>query len=242
MRWVPAWPGRSRAGAERAPRLVGRRGLPGVPARLAIGIAVLVTAVAVAYFTPVFAVRTVRVDGAAAVPEDQVRAELGVPDGLSMLRIDTTAMAARVASIPKISTARVQRVFPGTVRVTVRERTPVLWFAGPGGAHLVDAESVEYAVEPAPPGVPELAAAGAAPAIRQEAVTVVTALPSSLAAEVAKLEARSASDIVLTLRDGRTVLWGGADDAARKAAVVGPLLTRDGTIFDVSSPNLVTVR
>ncbi|WP_332909209.1 cell division protein FtsQ/DivIB [Nocardia asteroides] len=242
---MPAWPGRfARPGGRRPgdPRPAGRRGLPGVPVRVALGVAVLVTAVAVAYFTPVFAVRTVRVDGAAAVPEDQVRAALGVPEGRSMLRIDTTAMAARVASIPKISTARVQRVFPGTVRVTVRERTPVLWFTGQGGAHLVDAESVEYAVEPAPPGVPELAAAGAAPAIRRVAVTVLTALPPALTAEVAKVEARTASDIVLTLRDGRTVLWGGADDAARKAAVVGPLLTRDGTIFDVSSPNLVTVR
>ncbi|MEV0358043.1 FtsQ-type POTRA domain-containing protein [Nocardia sp. NPDC050697] len=230
---MPAWPGR------RSARPRGRRGLPGVPVRVALGVAVLVTAVAVAYFTPVFAVRTVRVDGAAAVPEEQIRAELGVPEGRSMLRIDTTAMAARVASIPKISTARVQRVFPGTVRVTVRERTPVLWFTGPGGAHLVDAEAVEYAVEPAPPGVPELAAA---PPLRRAAVTVLTALPPALGPEVAKLEARSASDIVLTLRDGRTVLWGGADDAARKAAVVGPLLTREGTIFDVSSPNLVTVR
>ncbi|WP_245650630.1 cell division protein FtsQ/DivIB [Nocardia harenae] len=234
---MPAWPGPRSA---REPRPRGRRGLPRLPVRLGLGVAVLVTAVAIAYFTPVFAVRTVRVDGAAAVPEDQVRAELGVPEGRSMLRIDTTAMAARVASIPKISTARVQRVFPGTVRVTVRERTPVLWFAGPGGAHLVDAEAVEYAVEPAPPAAPELTAA--APALRQAAVTVLTALPPALAAEVAKLEARSASDIALTLRDGRTVLWGGADDAARKAAVVGPLLTRDGTIFDVSSPNLVTVR
>ncbi|MFC8046918.1 cell division protein FtsQ/DivIB [Nocardia sp. NPDC057353] len=240
MRWLPAWPGR--AAARSGGRPARRRRLPR-PARWGVlGVAVLVTAVAVAYLTPAFAVRTVRVEGAAAVPEDAVRAELGVPDGLSMLRIDTTAMAARVASIPKISTARVQRVFPGTVLVTVRERTPVLWFTGPGGAHLVDAEAVEYAVEPAPPGVPELAAAGATPATRQAAVTVLTALPPALAAEVAKVEARSASDIVLTLRDGRTVLWGGAEDAARKAAVVGPLLTRDGTIFDVSSPNLVTVR
>ncbi|SLJ82852.1 Uncharacterised protein [Mycobacteroides abscessus subsp. abscessus] len=37
-------------------------------------------------------------------------------------------------------------------------------------------------------------------------------------------------------------MWGGADDAERKAAVVLPLLTREGTVFDVSSPNLVTVK
>lgn len=54
--------------------------------------------------------------------------------------------------------------------------------------------------------------------------------------------ARSVSDIELKLRDDRTVVWGGTDDSERKAAVVLPVLTRPGTVFDVSSPDLVTVR
>ncbi|MFI6048353.1 cell division protein FtsQ/DivIB [Nocardia sp. NPDC051321] len=209
-----------------------------------LGVCVLAIVGAVAWFTPVLSVRTVKIDGVVAVPEQQVRDLLEIPSGRSMLRIDTTAVARRVASIPKVRTARVQRVFPSTVRVTVVERTPVLFFDSPQGAHLLDAESVEFAIEDAPIGVPKLVTdhpASDAPLTRA-AVAVLAAVPPALAVQVDEVVARSISDVSLNLKDGRTVLWGGTNDAERKAAVVLPLLTRPGTVFDVSSPNLVTVK
>ncbi|MFE3444783.1 cell division protein FtsQ/DivIB [Nocardia sp. NPDC059180] len=207
-------------------------------------VCLLVTLFVAAWFTPLLSVRTVEIDGLSAVPEDRVRELLEIPDGQSMLRIDTAAMAARVAGIPKVSSVRVQRSFPSTVRVTVTERTPVLFYTSERGAHLLDAESVEYAIEPPPIGVPELKAEhpGGADPSTQAAVAVMTALPPMLSSQVGEVAVRSISDISLRLRDGRTVLWGGADDADRKVAVVQPLLTRPGTVFDVSSPNLVTVK
>ncbi|WP_280235324.1 cell division protein FtsQ/DivIB [Nocardia cyriacigeorgica] len=207
-------------------------------------VCLLVTLFVAAWFTPLLSVRTVQVDGLSAVPEDRVRELLEIPDGRSMLRIDTAAMAARVAGIPKVRSVRVQRSFPSTVSVTVTERTPVLFFTSEQGAHLLDAEGVEYAIEPPPIGVPELKAehpGGADPATRA-AVAVISVLPPVLSSQVGEVAVRSISDIALRLRDGRTVLWGGADDVERKVAVVQPLLTRPGTVFDVSSPNLVTVK
>lgn len=209
-----------------------------------LGVCVLAVVGAVAWFSPVLSVRTVKIDGVVAVPEQQVRELLEIPSGRSMLRIDTTAIARRVAAIPKVRTARVQRVFPSTVRVTVVERAPVLFFDSPQGAHLLDAESVEFAIEDAPIGVPKLVTdhpASDAPVTRA-AVAVLGALPPALVVQVDEVVARSISDVSLNLKDGRTVLWGGTNDAARKSAVVLPLLTRPGTVFDVSSPNLVTVK
>ncbi|TLF81033.1 cell division protein FtsQ/DivIB [Nocardia cyriacigeorgica] len=207
-------------------------------------VCLLITVIVVAWFTPLLSVRAVQIQGLSAVPEERVRELLEIPDGQSMLRIDTAAMAARVASIPKVSTVRVQRSFPSTVRVTITERTPVLFYTSERGAHLLDAQSVEYAIEPPPIGVPELKAGhpGSADPGTRAAVAVVTALPPALRVQVGEVAVRSISDISLRLRDGRTVLWGGADDAERKVAVVGPLLTRPGTVFDVSSPDLVTVK
>ncbi|MFE7802811.1 cell division protein FtsQ/DivIB [Nocardia sp. NPDC057440] len=209
-----------------------------------LGVCVLVVLGVLAWFTPVLSVRTVRIDGLVAVPGQQVREQLEIPSGRSMLRIDTTSMAGRVAGIPKVHTVRVQRVFPSTVKVTVDERTPVLFFDSPQGAHLVDAESVEFAIEPAPIGVPKLITAhpGSDDPVTRAAVSVLVALPPALSVQVGEVVARSISNISLNLQDGRTVLWGGTNDAQRKAAVVLPLLTRDGTVYDVSSPNLVTVR
>ncbi len=161
-----------------------------------------------------------------------------------MLRIDTTAIARRVASIPKVRSARVQRVFPSTVRVTVVERTAVLFYDSPQGAHLLDAEGVEFAIEATPIGVPKLITErpGAADPVTGAAVSILAIVPPALAVQVSEVVARSISDISLNLKDGRTVLWGGTNDAERKSAVVLPLLTRPGTVFDVSSPNLVTVK
>lgn len=216
--------------------------------RVRIGIAagtVIVLALGlVAYFSPILSVRSVRVEGLSAVTEQQVLEALQVPEGRSMLRIDTDEMAQRVARLPKVSSVRVQRVFPSSVRVTVVERTAVLYFEAPDGAHLIDSESVEFAIEPAPIGVPKLVTEhpGGNDPVTRAAVTVLNAVPGTLRFEVGEIVARSVSDIALQLRDGRTVLWGGPNDSERKASVVIPLLTRPGDVFDISSPNLVTVK
>lgn len=209
-----------------------------------LGMCVLTIALVVAWFTPVLSVREVEITGIAAVPEEQVRERLEIPDGRSLLRIDTDAIARRIAAIPKVHSVRVQRVYPSTVRVTVEERIAVLFFESPQGAHLLDSDSVEFAIEPPPVGVPKLITdhPGGADPVTVAAVQVVSALPPALKIQVGEVVARSISDISLTLKDGRTVVWGGANDAERKAAVVMPLLTREGTVFDVSSPNLVTVK
>jgi cell division protein FtsQ len=44
------------------------------------------------------------------------------------------------------------------------------------------------------------------------------------------------------LLDGRIVVWGGTEKSERKAAVTLPLLTQPGQTYDVSSPDLPTVR
>ncbi|MFE3226852.1 cell division protein FtsQ/DivIB [Nocardia sp. NPDC059228] len=210
------------------------------------GVVVLIAFGLVAWFTPLLSVRTVQVEGLSAVPEQQVQDALEVPDGLSMMRLDTNAMAERVSRLPKVRSVRVQRVFPSTVRVTVVERTPVLYFDSPDGAHLLDCDSVEFAIESPGPGVPKLVTdhPGGSDPVTKAAVVVMAAIPVPLRDEVGvgAVVARSVSDIALELRDGRTVLWGGTADSARKAAVVGPLLSQPGKVFDVSSPNLVTVK
>ncbi|MCC3314609.1 FtsQ-type POTRA domain-containing protein [Nocardia africana] len=207
-------------------------------------VVVVIVLLVIAYFTPALSVRSVQVEGVSAVPEQDVRAVLQIPDGRSMLRIDTDAIARRVASLPKVRSARVQRVFPSTVRVTVDERTAVVFFDSPQGPHLLDGDSVEFAIEPPPPGVAKLVTGhpGSADPVTRAAVAVLDAAPPALRAQVGEVVARSVSDIELKLRDDRTVIWGGADDSERKAAVVLPVLTRPGTVFDVSSPDLVTVR
>jgi len=227
-----------------AGELLGPGGLRRVRWWALLAVTVLTALLSISWFTPALSVRTIEINGLSSISEEQVHEQLDIPDGLSLMRIDTVAMAERVASIAKVRSARVERVYPSTVRVTVDERRAVLWFDAPEGAHLMDRDAVEFAIEAPPIGLPRLVTdhpSGGDPLTRA-AVTVVNAVPSVLNIQVDEVLARSISDISLKLTDGRTVLWGGADDAERKAAVVLPLLTREGTVFDVSSPNLVTVK
>lgn len=207
-------------------------------------VALVITFAALAWFSPLLSVREVRIVGAGAIPEEDIRELLQIPDQGSILRIDTAGMAQRVASIPKVRSAQVQRVLPATVRVRIEPRTPVLYYDTAEGAHLLDADGIEYAIEPAPIGVPQLVTEkpGSTDVLTRAAIAVARVLPPELKVQVDSVRAETVSDISLTLRDGRTVLWGSSEDGERKSAVVLPLLTRPGTVFDVSSPSLVTVR
>lgn len=205
---------------------------------------VVVALAAVAWFTPLLSVRTVSVQGLATIPEDEVLAALDVPHGDPLLQVDTAAAARRVAAIPKVAQARVQRQYPSTVKVTVDERVPAVFFDSPQGTHLMDASGVDYAIEPAPPGVPRLKVSnpnGSDPTTRA-ALDVLATLPPDLRGQVGEIAATSISDIRFTLRDNRVVVWGSLDGSDRKAAITPPLLTQPGKTYDVSSPDLPTVK
>ncbi|SCC36329.1 cell division protein FtsQ [Rhodococcus qingshengii] len=215
---------------------------PLIVAPLAI---VLVVGIALtAWLSPVLSVRGTEVLGATTVSEEQILSLLAVPTGQPLMRVDTGAAAARVATIPKVASARVQRMYPSTIRVTVTERVPVVFVDSPEGAHLLDEKGVDFEMGVPPPGVPRLVTP--TPGWNDEptlaALEVLSVLPPDLRFQVGEVAARSISSVTLTLLDGRVVNWGGVEHSDRKAAVTLPLLTQPGQTYDVSSPDLPTVR
>ncbi len=204
----------------------------------------VVVLVVVAWFTPLLSARTVTVVGNAGVPSEEILAALSVPAGQPLLRVDTGAAADRVASIAKIDHVRVERNYPSTIKVTVVERAPAVFYDAPEGTHLMDASGVAYAIEPPPPGLPRLAVARPAQddAATVDALTTLESLPPHLRPQVTEVSAATLPDIRLTLVDGRQVLWGSVEESEHKAAILGPLLGQPGQVFDVSSPDLPTVK
>jgi cell division protein FtsQ len=196
-------------------------------------------------FSPLFAVRHVRVMGASGAAEDQVRTAAHVPDGTPLLRLDTAAITARVEQVPVVASAHVDTSFPSTVTVTVSLRAAVGYLHVDGGYRLMDRTGAQFQTTTAAPrGLPELALptgvlareAGAAVA------TVAAALPATLRARVASIQAFDPSAITVLLRDDRVIHWGSAERSGDKAAVLAALLTRPGRVFDVSNPDLVVSR
>ncbi len=191
-----------------------------------------------------FDARSVQVVGTRELPADVVRAVAAVRLGTPMMRLDTKAIETRVAALPRVASVQVRCSVDGTVRIEVTERTPVAVVRRDGRVHLVDATGTDYAATPVgPPGLPELQVAHVGPrnAATMAALTVLTELPAWLRVQIRSIAATSPADVVLELGKGREVRWGDVGEGERKAAVLGPLLTQPGEIYDVSSPALPTI-
>lgn len=196
------------------------------------------------YFTPVMSVRNTMVTGLGALTQEEIVAAAAVPPGTPLLQVDTDAVAERVAGIRRVATARVQRQYPSTLRITVVERVPVVVKDYPDGPHLFDRDGVDFAIGPPPQGVPYVDAENPGPndAPTKAALQVMTSLRPEVAAQVARVAAPSVAAITLQLIDGRQVVWGTTDRTEEKALKLGALLTQPGRTYDVSSPDLPTVK
>jgi cell division protein FtsQ len=217
--------------------------------RLLLGIAaavvtVVAAAVYVVGFTGALGVRNVTVTGVHALSADQVRAAAGVPAARPLARVDTGAVAEHVRALPGVERVAVARSWPGTLRITITERHGVAVVNRDGAYWLVDPDGVVFQRLAKRPKLPLLDLTPVGPDSRAAtaALAAVSALPARLLAAVASVRAPTPEQVTLTLAGKRTVFWGGGEDSAAKAAVLGALLSRPGTYYDVSTPSVVTVR
>ncbi|SDO07878.1 cell division protein FtsQ/DivIB [Lentzea jiangxiensis] len=215
--------------------------------RRLVALLTLVSVIASVYcvfFTPLLGVSQVQVRGNSVLTEEEVRDIAAIEPGSPLVRLDLQGIHDRVATIPRVAAVEVERQLPGTVRLLLTERSPVGSVKMPDGFHLVDSTGKDYAIVPvAAPGVPELVLtlpSSSDPATRA-VVGVLNELPEKLRPEVVSVSATTGADVRLTLTGDRVVKWGSSELTPRKAAVLLVLLSRQGTTYDVSSPDLATV-
>lgn len=212
---------------------------------LTVGLAVLGVALGlVLYFTPAMAARDIVVVGTGSVSREEVLDAAQVRPGTPLLQINTSQVADRVAAIRKVASARVQRQYPSALRITIVERVPLVVKDFADGPHLFDQDGVDFATEPPPPALPYLDVENPGPndPATMAALKVLMALRPEVAVQVGRIAAPSVSSITLTLSDGRVVIWGTTDRAEEKAEKLAALLTQPGRTYDVSSPDLPTVK
>jgi cell division protein FtsQ len=199
------------------------------------------------YDAGLFDVEGVEVTGIVTVPAADVLAAAAVPTGAPLASIDTNAVATRVAGLPPVESVYVGRSWPHTVTVTVTERTPVATVSTSQGPALVDRSGVVYRGAPTP-GLPRLTTTPRTgdPATLA-AVAVLTSLPDALRPQVetagASVVAPGApGQVTLRMAGGKEVRWGTPERADEKVAALTALLTQPGTVYDVTSPDLPTIR
>ncbi|MFW0792889.1 FtsQ-type POTRA domain-containing protein [Gordonia sp. CPCC 205515] len=208
-------------------------------------IAVVVGLILIAYLTPLMSVRSTDVNAVSAVSRDEIVAAAKVPEGTPLLQVDTAAVAARIAAIPSVASVRVQRSYPSALTITVAERTPVVKITDGDQTHVLDRTGVGYLTFKAATGVPpEMAALpefstpnpGPSDPTTTATLSAVADLPPAISRQLVRVTASSPVDIEFTLKGNKTVVWGDSSHGAEKARTLSALMTRDATMFNVSSP------
>ncbi len=218
---------------------------------VAIGVvAVLAALLAVAVYSPLLALRTIRIEGTAAVSADEVAKAIGGQLGTPLALVDYDRMKAELDAYPLIRSFVTEVQPPSTLVVRITERTPVGAIATPAGFSVVDPAGVVLSTSPQrAPGVAliDVGAKGSESAAFRSVVEVLLALPESLRSRVDTARATSKDDVTLVLAGiGQRVVWGSAERSALKARVLQDLVAAQGedakVEFDVSAPLSPVVR
>lgn len=196
------------------------------------------------WFSSYLAVRTVDVSGTQRLGDAEVRAAAGVPEGEALARVDLATVRARVQALADVRSAEVTRTWPDTVTISVEERTAVAVVEIGGRLRGLDVEGVVFREYRSPPaGLPRVRTpADTGRDALLEAAGVVSALPADLTRKIDHVEVVTVDQMSLALRDGRTVVWGSAEESEAKAEVLTALLEQPGSTYDVSVPGQPTVR
>ncbi|HEV7935396.1 MAG TPA: FtsQ-type POTRA domain-containing protein [Actinomadura sp.] len=212
-------------------------------------VGVLATAAWVLLGSRLLVVRHVEVTGVKILPRDRVTAVARVPLGTPLVRLDTDLIRDRVQGLQEVESARVQRRWPATVRVTVRERVPLVVVERGHRYYQMDRDGVIVLTTTGRPrGLPLLDVANPGPAdpATGAALKVRGGLPPRFAGRLAVIEATSPESVTLRFKAGMTVVWGAPERSAEKVRLIDALLGtqagRSARTVDVSSPEVVTTR
>ena len=204
--------------------------------RALIGVGVLALAgglVWVAFFSPLLEVERVRLLGSKHTSKSEVFDATGVR-GDNLLLLSTSRLESDIADLPWVAEAKVDRILPDTVRVTVKERTPALVIEGLRGSWTVDPDG-RVLQSGSVRGLPVLEAAvtgslrPGAEVTNDGAVAVLRmwrSLPTKLRSRVVAIFAPSAERISFSLTDRTLIRYGSAHMLVAKARVLKALLAR----------------
>jgi cell division protein FtsQ len=194
-------------------------------------------------------VRDVAVTGLDRVGREEVVAAVDVPTGTPLIRVDLEAGADRVGALALVESATVSRGWPATLRVEVVERRPLLAVQVGEEYRLVDREGVRIEDSSTRPGThPLVRVTGEVEgndAVRA-AAAIVEAAPDSLLARLRLIDATDTGAIRIEITEGAVIEWGTADATGDKSDILRVLMRAhppgEGTVYDLSTPDLAIVR
>lgn len=206
--------------------------------------------VAVAVYSPLLALKTLKVEGASSVSAADVRTALKDQLGTPLALVDFGRVKTELAQFPLIRSYVTETVPPNTLVIHIAERAPLGVIATASDFVVVDAAGVTLSHETERPTKLPLIDSGSTTtttAAFKAAVSVLIALPSAVSSRVDTVTARTKDDVTLVLDGaGQRVVWGSAERSDVKARVLADLISHQDpnavVEYDVSAPNSAVVR
>jgi cell division protein FtsQ len=215
-----------------------------------VPVALLVMAAVVAYL-PMLDVDRVLVEGATRTPPATVQWASRVHLGDALLATDAVGAERRIEALPWIKDATVKREWPGTVRITVTERTPIAVLVNDEGRMpgVVDASGRIIDVGGlVTPGLveltgmdPRLAEGARIPARGREALKLAVALTERLPGQALGVNV----DLEVSLAVGGIARFGSIEQLDAKLVALETILTdvdtSDMAVLDLRVPSNPTI-
>ena len=192
------------------------------------------------YFSSVFALDSLVVEGVRTVSPAEVGAKADLGAGTPLARVNAADVSARVMGIPAVASVQVTRRWPNTVVIRVAERDAVAALAEGDRFATVDSSGFSYLMsKKQPKGLPLLNAVEGEP--RTAAIDVAAALPANLRPKIATVSALAPRSVLLETKNGVTVMWGPPEESVIKAEILAALLSKtDDKWIDLRLPSTPT--
>ena len=204
-------------------RRIGAKGLAAILA----GLVVVVTSTWWVTNSPLFDMRTLRITGTHHLSLSAVAREAGLDGRTNVLWLSADAVATRLQSNPWILSADVSRVLPSTVKVAIRERTPVAVVSGP--SLLVAADGTVLGPARGRSDLPLIDVSGVSVGGRVPsglpALAVARTLPPEMRGLVQQVSQDSTMGLTLLLRDGARAIYGDSSQALAKAVALEAVMS-----------------
>jgi cell division protein FtsQ len=208
---------------------------------------VLVAVLAVAIFSPILALRTIRIEGADAVKASSVRSALDDQLGTPLALLDTGQIDRDLAQFTLIRSYVTEIVPPNTLVVRIEERQAIGVVANGDIYDEVDPAGVVLGKSATRGKLPviDIGDAKLGGAAFDAAVKVLLAMPASVSDQVSSVSATTLDNVSLTLTGVKhTVIWGSSANSEAKAQVLSVMLKtaqcRSLPVLNVTAPEVVS--
>jgi len=202
------------------------------------------------FMSPLFALDPAKIELSGLSNEIDATTVTGVlesHDGESLALLNVPHVADQLRNIKGVLDAKVERVWPAGLRVTLVPRHPVAVIASATGFALLDADAIQVGlVDQAPADLPLVTVPVGDVRVLAAVLEVIRNLPADLLGRVSGIGAQTEDTVSFDLRDGPHIEWGSAEDSALKAQVLQVMLASPSAssagVIDVSAPTLPITR